>query len=123
MRVWRNWHTHQISFTLRHWFYNTAPVGSPNRQSKLNTRVWRNWQTHQISFALRHWIYKTVHCRQFNSTVKIKYAGVVKSADTVVLGATSERNAGSSPVTRTSGEPPRAVSRLSFSGTRIIFRA
>ena len=30
---------------------------------------------------------------------------------------------GSIPLRRTSGEPPRAVSRLSFSGTRIVFRA
>ena len=37
------------------------------------------------------------------------------------LGSGGAIRAGSTPVTRTSGEPPRAVSRLSFSGTRIVF--
>ena len=26
MRVWRNWHTHQISFTLRYWNYKATAL-------------------------------------------------------------------------------------------------
>ena len=46
-------------------------------------------------------VYKTVHCQQFNSTVKNKYAGMAKLAYAPDLGSGGAIRAGSTPVTRT----------------------
>ena len=46
-------------------------------------------------------VYKTAPCRQYNSTVKIKYAGMAKLAYAPDLGSGGAIRAGSTPVTRT----------------------